>query len=232
MYCISDSTFQDKSTKQPVFSAVSADDLTEITHLLQLILGSASLAKKLVDKVNADLLLSDFSFLRRLKLMIQNERELLTEKQAKKLTAALDLGLKLNQPGLKAGHLINEPELAAAAVYPYLSYQFVEKFAVLCLDTHHHLLAVKVISSGSDTETIAPLKHVFEAVILSGGRKCIIAHNHPSGNLTASPEDLTLTAAMIKAGKVLDIEVLDHLIIGQGENASLRATTFCFEKPI
>jgi hypothetical protein len=101
---------------------LSTTDMAEISSYFQVILGSARLAKQITDKVVADTQLSEFALIRRLRLLIEHEPQLLTSKQAEKLKAALNLGLKLTQPGLKTGLVIEQPQLAAVALYPHLSW--------------------------------------------------------------------------------------------------------------
>jgi DNA repair protein RadC len=203
-------------------------ELTEIEGCLQTILGSVAKTKKFIEKLTSHGSLSEQGLIRRLRMLIELDQEILTPKQAKLLQASLNLGIKLTQPGIKKGLVVDEPSIAAAALYPTLGWQTVEKFCVLSLDIKHRLLAIKEIASGTESEVPVCPKKVFEGVILSGGSRCIIAHNHPSGELSPSVEDINLTKRLVNAGNLLLIPVLDHLIIGQGTFNSLGSTTDCF----
>jgi DNA repair protein RadC len=88
-----------------------------------------------------------------------------------------------------------------------------ELFAVACLDAKHHLIGVNVVSVGSLTLSIVHPREVFKPVILLNACAVVLAHNHPSGDPTPSPEDRTLTARLVAAGELLGIRVLDHVIL-------------------
>ena len=103
-----------------------------------------------------------------------------------------------------------------------LAYQSIERFAAIALDIKHHPLAIKVFTQGSSTETLAPPRDIFRWALTVGATRLIVAHNHPSGKLEPSKGDLLLTAGLIKAGKQLDLPVLDHMIIGKGDFNSIR----------
>jgi DNA repair protein RadC len=83
---------------------------------------------------------------------------------------------------------------------PVLGWKCRERAAVLIMDVHHKWLATEVISIGSKTECLFHPDAVFTAALKHGGKRIIIAHNHPSGNLATSPEDVSLTRVMVKAG--------------------------------
>jgi DNA repair protein RadC len=100
-----------------------------------------------------------------------------------------------------------------------------ERFAVLLLDVKHRILGSKVITIGTATETLAHPRDIFREVIRQGATRVIIAHNHPSGVLEPSPEDISLTEQLLAASKVLAIPLLDHLILGNGDYCSLRQRT-------
>ena len=120
--------------------------------------------------------------------------------------------------------------LAAAALGTDLMWQTQEKFAVLTLDVRHRLLATQVISIGTATETIAHPRDIFRDAIRQGATRLIVAHNHPSGSLEPSSEDLSLTRQLLAGAQLLAIPVLDHLILGNGDFRSLRQTTALWEE--
>ena len=91
--------------------------------------------------------------------------------------------------------------------------EFVEQFKVLLLNRANKVLGIFEVSSGSSTGTVADPKLIFAAAIKANACGIILAHNHPSGNLTASQADLDLTKKMKEGGKFLEIQVLDHVII-------------------
>jgi DNA repair protein RadC len=100
-----------------------------------------------------------------------------------------------------------------------------EKFAVLLLDVKNRLLGTHIITIGTATETLAPPREIFREVLRQGATRVIVAHNHPSGSLDPSSEDLRLTEQLLAGAKLLNVPLLDHLILGNGDWASLRQTT-------
>ncbi len=91
--------------------------------------------------------------------------------------------------------------------------EFIEQFKVLLLNRAHKVLGVFEVSSGSSTGTVADPKLIFAAALKTNACGIIMAHNHPSGNLHPSQADIDLTKKMKDGGKLLEIQVLDHVII-------------------
>jgi DNA repair protein RadC len=145
--------------------------------------------------------------------------------KATTILAAIELGKRvvLSRPAEQT--IIDDPAIAAAALGADLMWQPQERFAVLLLDVRHRLLGTQVITIGTATETIAHPRDIFREVIRQGATRVIVAHNHPSGNLEPSPEDLKLTQQLLAGAKLLGIPLLDHLILGHGDFCSLRQTT-------
>jgi DNA repair protein RadC len=147
----------------------------------------------------------------------------LSPARAAALLAAIELGRRAFGP-VPLTDLIDDPE-SAAAQFTDIAYGDVEQFAVLLLTTTNRLLAKQTISTGTLDETLAVPRDVFRLAVKMNAHSIIIGHNHPSGESLPSPEDLTLTSKLIKAGKTLSIPVLDHLVVSQGNFTSLRRTT-------
>ena len=101
---------------------------------------------------------------------------------------------------------------------------------MLLLDVNNRLLGTQVITIGTATETLAHPREIFREVIRQGASKVIISHNHPSGNVEPSPEDINLTKQLLAGAQFLAIPLLDHIIIGNGEHSSLRQTTNLWEE--
>ncbi len=91
--------------------------------------------------------------------------------------------------------------------------ELAESFKVLFLNRANRVMGVYSLSHGGMTGTVADPKLVFIAALKAAACNIILAHNHPSGNLTPSAADISLTEKMVQAGKFLDINVLDHLIV-------------------
>jgi DNA repair protein RadC len=91
--------------------------------------------------------------------------------------------------------------------------EFVEQFKVMLLNRANKVLGICKVSTGCTTGTVAEPKLIFASCILANACGMILAHNHPSGNLTPSRADIDLTKKLREAGKLMDIQVLDHLIV-------------------
>lgn len=104
----------------------------------------------------------------------------------------------------------------AFAHFAYLARKRQENFAVATLDSAHQIIKVRVISVGLVNRTIVHPREVFAPAIEDRAQSIIISHNHPSGSTDPSPEDHEITDRLIKAGEILGIQVLDHVIVGKG----------------
>lgn len=147
------------------------------------------------------------------------------EAKATTILAALELGKRVLQARPPEKTVVDDPSVAAAALSHELMWQAQERFAVLFLDIKHRILGMKVITIGTATETLAHPREIFKEVIKQGATRAIVAHNHPSGSLEPSQEDIHLTQQLIEASNILGIPLLDHLILGNGDFVSLRQTT-------
>lgn len=112
---------------------------------------------------------------------------------------------------------------AALAAREYLRDEDREHFAVLMVDTRNKLVGIHTVSVGTISQTVVGPREVFRAAILMNAASIVVAHNHPSGHLEPSPEDIVVTRKLAHVGDLLDIPLLDHVIVGPGESfASLR----------
>ncbi|NJM97275.1 MAG: DNA repair protein RadC [Phormidesmis sp. RL_2_1] len=145
--------------------------------------------------------------------------------KAATILAALELGKRVLQSQPPLFTVVDDPGVAAAALGHELMWQDQERFAVLLLDIKHRIIGSKVISIGTATETLAHPRDIFREAIKRGATRLILAHNHPSGNLEPSSEDITLTRQLLKGAHLLGIPILDHLILGNGDYASIRQLT-------
>lgn len=116
------------------------------------------------------------------------------------------------------GRIIHQSSDAYAILRPY--FEAVrddrERFVSLALTCKHSLMGLIEVSVGGTTTSLVDPKVLFRTLLVMGAAKFILAHNHPSGDSTPSPEDLTLTHRLVAAGHVLALECLDHLIIADG----------------
>ena len=109
---------------------------------------------------------------------------------------------------------IQRPEDAAAYLAPRLGQEEVEVFAVLLLDAQHRVIALQEVTRGLVNSTLVHPREVFRIAIAMGAVAIVLAHNHPSGVLTPSAEDRAVTTQLVAAGRLLDIPVHDHIIVG------------------
>lgn len=142
--------------------------------------------------------------------------------KAATLLAAIELGLRLAQKPSSPRFIIKTPADAAAYVMPKLRYAQKEHFAIILLDTKNHVMACPDISIGSLNASIVHPREVFRCAISYGAASIILVHNHPSGDPNPSAEDLNITRRLVQTGKIVDIEVLDHIIIGDNKYTSLK----------
>jgi len=97
-----------------------------------------------------------------------------------------------------------------------------ECFKVLLLNTKNEIIAIHTVSIGTINSSLVDAREVFKPAIKRGAASVAFAHNHPSGNPTPSETDIEVTTRLIDAGKLLGVNVIDHIIIGDGVFTSLR----------
>ena len=89
---------------------------------------------------------------------------------------------------------------------------YTETFKVLYLNQANHVLGYKIVSEGGLTSTYSDIRTIMQGALLTNAVSMIIAHNHPSGNVTPSEKDIQITSQINKAAKLLDLQLLDHII--------------------
>jgi len=144
------------------------------------------------------------------------------EAKAAQIKAAIELGRRLTVESPEERPTINSPADVAALVQYEMSALEQENLRVLLLDTRNHVLDIVEVYQGSVNMSQIRVGEVFKAAIRRNATAIIVVHNHPSGDPTPSPDDQTVTRALVQAGKLLDLEVLDHIIIGQGRSVSMK----------
>lgn len=116
---------------------------------------------------------------------------------------------------------INDEESMIKYVNAKLSHKQEEFFMVLILDSGYHFIGDDVISKGGTTGITCAPKDVFRKAIKIGGKNIILVHNHPTGDLTPSKDDVLVTRRLAKLGLFLGVEIADHLIIGRNKHYSM-----------
>lgn len=144
--------------------------------------------------------------------------------QAKAVTilAAIELGRRIAQAAPAERRKITTPEDLAAEIAPRLTALDHEELWVVLLDTKHHVERTVAVYRGSVNAAQVRIAEVFKEAIRANMPAIAIAHNHPSGDPTPSASDISLTASLVQAARLLDIEIVDHLIVGDGRWTSLR----------
>jgi DNA repair protein RadC len=138
------------------------------------------------------------------------------------LLAAIELGRRIASLPPEDRPLVSSPAQAAALVQYEMSALDQEHLRVLLLDTRNRLVHIAEVYRGSLNTSLVRIGEVFREALRHNAAGLIVVHNHPSGDPSPSPEDVALTRSLVEAGKLLDLQVLDHLIIGQGRFVSLR----------
>ena len=104
-----------------------------------------------------------------------------------------------------------------------------EMCVVILLSSRNHIKGYNLVSLGSMNSSIVEPREVFRPAIIGGAAAIILCHNHPSGDTTPSAEDIRITRKLVEAGKMLDINVLDHIIIGKVRDFTSMRETGCLE---
>jgi DNA repair protein RadC len=126
-----------------------------------------------------------------------------------------------NSKALRNYH-INAPADAVDLMMPLLSVLEFEELWMMALDRRNHVMGIFKIYSGSASSSQIRVGEIFRPAIIINSSSLLIFHNHPSGDPTPSPDDVVVTRAVHQAGKLLDIELLDHVVIGDGKWVSLK----------
>lgn len=146
----------------------------------------------------------------------------IAEAKAAQIKAAIELGRRLTLEAPEERPAINSPADAATLVQYEMSALEQEHLRVLLLDRRNRVLEVVEVYRGSVNSSQVRVGEIFKEAVRKNASGVIVVHNHPSGDPTPSPDDVAVTRAIIQAGKLLDIDVLDHLVIGQGRWVSLK----------
>jgi DNA repair protein RadC len=142
--------------------------------------------------------------------------------RAARLLAACELGRRCGGPPRSVGLLVRGP----TDLVPMLEEEFRgcdrEHFLAVLLDTRHRVTAVETVAIGCLDASLVHPREVYRTAVALGAAAVVAAHNHPSGCARPSLEDIGLTRRLARCGRLIGIELLDHLVIGHGEYTSLR----------
>lgn len=142
--------------------------------------------------------------------------------KALQLLAGIELGKRVARSSLGDVVTVRSPYDAAMYMMEELRYLKKEHFVCLFLNTKNHIIGKETLSMGTLNSSLVHPREVFRAAIKSSSASIICLHNHPSGDPSPSPEDIQITNRLAEAGSLLGIEVLDHIVIGDGKFVSLK----------
>jgi len=150
--------------------------------------------------------------------------------RAARLAAAFELGRRAATAWPERRWVIRSPRDVADRLLPEMGRLEREELRVLLLDARNAVLAVVTVYVGNVSAALVRVGELFRDAVRRHAAGIIVVHNHPSGDPTPSPDDLHLTAEAIAAGRLLDLPVLDHVILGHGTHVSLRDRGVAFDR--
>ncbi len=142
--------------------------------------------------------------------------------KAAELQATFELGRRLAATAPEERPYVRSPADAAGLVLLEMGLLRQEQLRVILLDTRNGVLAIPTIYVGSLHTSLVRVSEVFRDAITRSAAALVAVHNHPSGDPTPSPDDIALTRRLVQAGEMLDIDILDHLVIGHQRYVSMR----------
>ncbi len=142
--------------------------------------------------------------------------------KAVQLLAAVELGKRLSQQKTNEKFTIRSPKDAATYLMPDMASLTQEHFVTLFLNVKNQILHKQTIFIGSLNASIVHPREIFREAVKRSAASIICAHNHPSGNPSPSTEDIDVTKRLMEAGRLMGIELLDHVIIGDHQFISLK----------
>jgi DNA repair protein RadC len=142
--------------------------------------------------------------------------------KAAQIKAALELGHRLSQEHPEEQRAIHSPADAADLLQYEMSALEQEEMRLILLDTRNRVVGTETVYRGSVNSAQIKVGELFRKAIRQNAPSLIVVHNHPSGDPTPSPDDVAVTRAILQAGKLLDVDVLDHLVIGRDRYVSMK----------
>lgn len=138
------------------------------------------------------------------------------------IKALVEFAIRFSKPSSIKKNVITSPEIVASILMNELKDETQEIIKTLILNTQNELMRIVTITKGSGNSSYVEIKDIFKDAIKSNASKIILVHNHPSGQVEPSEADITLTERVKIAGELLSIELVDHIIIGNGVFTSLK----------
>ncbi|HEU4325505.1 MAG TPA: JAB domain-containing protein [Roseiflexaceae bacterium] len=170
----------------------------------------------------------DVAKLRRLIVAGRDPRLAYTaESIPKEVQALIDVLSALLRP--LPGERIGSPEDLAAVLMVEMGHLDHEQLRVVCLDSRHRIQKIHTVYVGTLNTTSVRSGEIFKEALKLNSAAIVVAHNHPSNDVTPSPDDVMFTRRIIAIGELMDVHVLDHLVIGRGRFVSMREKGLAFE---
>ena len=138
------------------------------------------------------------------------------------IKALVEFAVRFSKPNSIKKRVITSPEIVASILMNELKDESQEVIKTLILNTKNELMRIVTVTKGSTNSSYVEVKDIFKDAIKSNASKIILVHNHPSGQVDPSDADIALTERVKIAGELLSIELVDHVIIGNGVFASLK----------
>lgn len=205
--------------EQPAYRIAANPSSCNLPELLSAIVGGANQIE------TAEAILARFGNLSRLQQAHVSEIAQVKgvgKQAAVRLKASLALALKAVQETGEERPLIHNPADAAALVQYEMGLMEQEHMRVILLDTRNRVIDIAEVYRGSVNTAQVRVAELFKPAIQRNANALIVCHNHPSGDPSPTPDDVAVTRAAVEPGKLLDIDALDHLVIGRGKFTSLK----------
>lgn len=178
-----------------------------------------SIAQQILDRFEQNRQLNSLHHITMQELM---EIEGIGEVKAVKIKCIAELSARMSKQHAAQSLDFKTPSSIADYYMEQMRHEEVEKVLLLLLDTKLHLMEEYLLSKGTVNASLLSVREVFRHALKAGACKIVLLHNHPSGNCNPSMEDLSVTKKIMEAGKLMEIPLLDHLIVGDGCYLSLK----------
>jgi DNA repair protein RadC len=197
-------------------------DALKTSELIAIILGGSN--NKSTQKTAEELLTKFEGNLTRLARATSRELgiEGIGPVKASQIIAAIQLGIRISSYCEEDRPIVNTPSDVAKLLMSEMRFYKCEVFKTVLLDTKNRVIKIQTISSGILDASLVHAREVFFHAIQELASSIILVHNHPSGNTIPSSQDIQITKNIMEAGQILGIEVIDHIIIGDGKFLSLK----------
>ena len=142
--------------------------------------------------------------------------------KACQLLAGIELGRRVSSPDPRQLPMVNRPEDIASILSGEMAYLPREELRVVIMNIKHQVVGIEKLYVGNVNSAIVRPAEVFSSALKKNCPAIAVVHNHPSGDPTPSDEDIETTAKLVEAGRLLEIDLVDHVVIGHGKSVSMR----------